>query len=116
MFNAIFDKGHAEILVPMGFWRQQFVGDSREFLTVCPNDKIKKIIIYTHVGDDGVILTWRAMYDEVLLKWIKRYPGTIDEFVMDRYGLPLRTSDRILHSIDVSFRYQAPLYGLHRIS
>ena len=60
-------------------------GDRCKFLLVCPTDTIKKVIINTHVDDGGVIHTWQLKYDEVLHKLNQRYPGTIDESVMDRY-------------------------------
>ena len=60
-------------------------GDRCKFLLVCPTDTIKKVIINTHVDDGGVIHTWQLKYDEILHKLNQRYPGTIDESVMDRY-------------------------------
>ena len=74
--HAIFDKDHSQTRVKIAF---------AQFLLVCPTDTIKKVIINTHVDDGGVIHTWQLKYDEVLHKLNQRYPGTIDESVMDRY-------------------------------
>jgi hypothetical protein len=81
--NKIFDEDHTATLLSMGY--EQSNCDPRKFQITCPTNPILKVIINTHVDDGGVILTWRAKYDETLSVLNKRYPGTLDESPMDRY-------------------------------
>ena len=81
--NKIFDEDHTATLLFMGY--EQSNCDPRKFQITCPTNPILKVIINTHVDDGGVILTWRAKYDETLSVLNKRYPGTLDESPMDRY-------------------------------